>query len=46
MKGQLFLAVGSPAFGTSSDEGSEAFPDNQVYELRLAPCKPQNEMLV
>jgi len=30
MKGQLFLAVCSPAFGTSSDERSEAFPDNQV----------------
>jgi hypothetical protein len=35
MKRQLFLAVGSPAFGRSFDEGSKAFPDNQVYELRL-----------
>jgi hypothetical protein len=32
MKGQLFLAVCGPAFGTSFDEGSKAFPDNQVYE--------------
>jgi len=30
MKGQLFLAVCSPAFGTSPDEKSGAFPVNQV----------------
>jgi hypothetical protein len=32
MKGQLFMADYSPAFGTSPDEKSGAFPANQVYK--------------
>jgi len=45
MKGQELLADFSPAFGTSPDEESGAFPINQVYEQRFAPCNPKNEML-
>lgn len=45
MEGQELLADFSPAFGTSPDEESGAFPVNQVYEQRFAPCNPKNEML-
>jgi len=38
MSGSVLLAFSVPLiFGTSSDEGSEALPDNRVYLTILVP---------
>jgi len=39
MTGSVLLAISALLFGTTSHEGSEALPDNQVYLTKFGTLK-------